>query len=128
MFDISKLQDISWRQSAYFSQMYAPYAASFLNMLFKKLKYNQTAFQENLEHVCKIARHPKERMIYFHHFNPYEKIHVHSAHHSVTVDEILRYTNVLKVFQNYLGPHFKVRVIPISNPNFAYSISLHFYP
>jgi hypothetical protein len=128
MWNTRELQLACMAREKELRDMYEPYVQSFLDVLVTKARTFWHTYYHHLMHACKTARTKKDRYIYFHYFCPKERICVRSSVHSVTIDELLRYTHFLSRLETFFGPHFKVRVFPISTPNYSYAITLHYYP
>ena len=126
MWDTQELRDTCTLREHALKKMYAPYVEAFVDTLVSKARTHWHAYYHMLLEACKNAKTKKDRYIFFHHFVPTERIYVGRAF--VLLDELMRYTNVLKRLEMAFGHHFKVRVHPLSNSNFSHTIALHYYP
>jgi hypothetical protein len=123
----TELQNACYTRDAKVRAYYAPYVNEFVAMLLTKAQTYWHHVYKALMNACKDARSPKDRYILFHCFRPSERVYIATDTY-VVVDELVRYTNLLKVLEHGFGPHFKVRILAIQNPNFPFAISLHYFP
>lgn len=123
----TELQNVCYNRDAKIRAYYAPYVNEFAELLLTKAQTHWHRFYESLMNACRVARSPKDRYILFHCFRPSERVYIAKDTY-VVVDELIRYTNLLKVLEYGFGPHFKVRILALQNPNFPFALSLHYFP